>query len=322
MPPSDDPHVIDVRQLNPVVFQVSQPLTPDIPLFIHLIVGGRASAIIDSGLPQSRPLVDALVAQGHASHSPVGYACNTHAHHDHIGNLTYLQQSSSARIVATQESREWLADPSANIRGFALHHPKIIGPEPELMVELEATFDGPISADVLVDTSIVITLGGGIELYGFRVDGHVTSELAWFEKSTRTLVLGDAVTGIDWPIFHGHVNPVTFRDTLSRLREFTVKEDVQLIAMSHYPPHSPQEFLLLLGRVEFYLDEVNKVVLKQLENEPTPIERIWRGVCEEMDKEPEFRSLAMVAGHIDALVASGLVRRTGDDVYQRVPGST
>jgi glyoxylase-like metal-dependent hydrolase (beta-lactamase superfamily II) len=295
-------------------------LTPEIALALHVVVGEERSALVDSGLPISRPLIDQLLAHADERGAPVRYAATTHAHHDHIGNHRYLQ-SRGGLVVAAEGSRWWLADPDVNLREFAFHHPHILGPTDELLAELRPTFDGPIDADVLVGSSVVLDLGGGVELEGFRVDGHLPSELAWFERSTRVLVLGDAVTGIDWPFFHGHLAPDAFRHTLRELAVFVRERDVAVVAMSHYAARGQDDFLRLLTEVAAYLDRVDHAVRDAIRR-PSTLESAWRSVCTAFGKEPEFRSLGMVAAHLDELVARGEAELTAPETYHLISTTT
>ena len=318
MPPSDD-HTGPgagggVRALSTTVHQVLQPISDVIPLYLHVVRGTEATAAIDAGLPDSADLLDELIRTGGGG-LPLRYLCNTHAHHDHIGNLRRLRARHGALVVAAEDARGWIADPRRNLHEFALHHPHIIGPTSELLAELEPTFDGPAPVDVMVGPTIALDLGGGVELEAFRVDGHLHAELAWFERSSRTLVLGDVVTAIGWPIFHGHVDPGGLRQSLDRLVTFVREREVEVVAMSHHPARGAAAFLELVGQVQADVDRTRQLVLAELEDAGQDLESIWHGVCAAAAKDPEFRALAMVEAHLRELVRDGVARVVGPETY-------
>lgn len=322
LPPSDptadadtpDTPDRDVTAVSATVFQRLQPIDEIIPLYLHIVRGSEAVAVLDGGLPDSADLLDHLIeTEGHGL--PVRYLCNSHPHHDHIGNLRRLRDRHGALIVAAEDARAWIADPDLNLREFALHHPHILGPSPELLAELTPTFDGGAPVDVMVRDTVVLDLGGGVELEAIRVDGHLHAELAWFERKTRTLVLGDIVTATGWPIFHGHVSPSTMRQSLDRLAQFVRERDVAAVAMSHYAAREPSAFLDLVRQVRDDVDRIRDLVRSSLSHDGRTLEQVWRAVCTAAGKQPEFRSLAMVDAHLRELVAAGQARLVGPESY-------
>lgn len=306
------------RALNRVVWQGYQALTPEIPLYLHVVVGGERAALVDGGLPQSAGPVDQLLEAAGVGDHRLGYLLNSHAHHDHIGTFAALRERAGALVVAAAGAVGWIEDVERNLREFALHRCDIIPDTPELRSELEPTYDRSCAVDVTVEEGSSVRLGGGVTLEAVSVPGHLPAELAWFERSTRTLILGDAVTGISWPFFHGHVRPEQFRRTLHKLRAFALDRDVRLVCFSHYAPRDRDGFLSLLTEVEAYLDRVWEAVRGSLDGTVRTLEQVWRGVCQRMGKEPEFRSLAMVDGHLKELVASGDARQVGPDQFVAV----
>lgn len=310
--------------LSDTVVQTGVPLAPEIPLFLHLVHGTDFVALIDSGLPQSGALVDQLISDG-AGSLPLRYLCTTHAHHDHIGNHRRLRDKHGALVVAASGSQPWMVDPERNLREFAFHHPHIWGPTEQSLAELAPTFDGPIDVDIQLDGVIRLALGGGVELESVTANGHLPAELGWFETSTRTLVLGDAVIGTDWPFFHGHVSPVILLDTLRSLETFSREREVVTIAFSHYSARGPVEFAELVRVVADQIEEVRAYVLRAVGNGPASLHAVWQAVCKFGGKQPEFRALSTVQGHLDALVAEGDIRLVGPETYapanhtQRMP---
>lgn len=300
-----------VEQLSQTVFQTRQDLSPEIPLYMHVVVGAEAAALVDGGLPSSAAHVEALLER--RGRLPLRFLANTHAHHDHIGMFGRLREEYGSLVVAAPGAAPWIEDTDRNLREFALHHPDLIPDSPELRAELEPTYAGGCAVDVLVGEGAVLRLGD-TQLEAIELPGHMHAELGWLEASSRTLVLGDTVTGTDWPIFHGHVDPEAFARTLRKLRRLLDEREIDLVAMSHYAPRDPAAFLELLDEVEAYLDRVWKVVREPL-GRPASLEDIWLHTCSAMGKEPEFRSLAMVRAHLDHLLRTGEVLRVEPDVF-------
>lgn len=317
MPPSNEfaeTQKATLTFLSKTVVQTGAPLAPGIPLFLHLIRGTEFVALIDSGLPQTGALVDQLISGG-AEGLPLRYLCTTHAHHDHIGNHRRLRDKHGALVVAAAGSQSWMKNPDRNLNEFAFHHPHIWGPTDEALAELAPTFDGSIDVDVQVDGILRLNLGGGVELESVNANGHLPAELGWFETSTRTLVLGDAVIGTEWPFFHGYVNPRILLDTLQSLGTFAREREVANFAFSHYGARGPVGFNELVRAAVHQIGQVRAYVLQAVSNSPASLPVVWRSVCASGGKKPEFRALSTVQGHLDALVAEGDIRLVGPEAY-------
>src|SRR5262249_22959129 len=142
--------------------------------------------------------------------------------------------------------------------------PDLIPDTPELRRETIATMDGPLRVDLQIGEGFRADLGAGVSLEAFALPGHLPWELGYFEAGSGTLILGDAVTGYDWPLFHGHVQPVAFRATLHRLRALTHELPIRRVLAAHYPALDGAAFLALLDRVEAYLDAVDAAVAAEV----------------------------------------------------------
>jgi glyoxylase-like metal-dependent hydrolase (beta-lactamase superfamily II) len=207
-----------------------------------------------------------------------------------------------------------MEDHRRHLREFALHHPEVIA---ETAEDLASTLDGETRVDLVVDEGFVLRLGRHVELQAVSLPGHMPAELAYYERSSRTLIVGDAVTGIDWPFIHGHLAPAAYRRTLARLRGLVASLPVERALLAHYPVLDAPAFDQLLERATLYLDRVEAAVATQVRDAagPVDLETVWRAVCGVLDKQLEFRGLATVDAHLHDLLAAGRVARVGPDRY-------
>lgn len=309
-----------VKQLSETIAQIFQPLTPEIPLYLHVVRGDDNAAIIDGGLPNSADHINKLLAQSHVGKAgkPLQFLLNTHAHHDHIGNFPRLKRDHGALVVTAEKAVPWIEDVERNLREFALHHPHIIPDTPQLRAELEPTYSEGVAVDITLTEGAMVRLGGGVNLEAISLPGHLEAELGWFEHHSNMLILGDAVIGTDWPIFHGHARPAALRASLQKIRAFVINRKVERVAMSHYAHRDADAFVELTNRIVDFVDRVEQTVLECVGATPVDLRAVWQRTCQAMNKEPEFRSLAMVVSHLDEMIDQGLISRVGPELYQRV----
>ena len=312
----------DPVELVPGVWQVRQQLSEEVPLYLHLVVGPSGAALVDGGLPFSLPAVERLMAAAGVREVDLHFLLNTHGHHDHIGTFAELRTRTSARVVADPAAVRWIEDLEVNLREFALHRPDIVADTPELRAELAPTYGKPCPVDVTITDGGAVRLGNEVVLEALQLPGHVVGELGWLERSSRTLLLGDIVTGTSWSFFHGHLLPAQLRRSLHRLRALTVDEGVQLVCLAHYASRTGPEFLDLLAEVERYLDQVTETIEGALSALPRSLTEVWQHTCAEMGRVEEFRGLAMVQAHLREAVAAGRARCVGPDLYVALPSDS
>ena len=309
-----------IRQISDAIWQVEQTLAPGIPLHVHL-VKGETAVLIDTGLATTYPHIERLLAAAGVPAAAVRLVLLTHPHHDHIGSNRRVRQATGALFAAPRGAEAWIADHERQLREFALHHPDLIPDTPELRRETIATMDGPLRVDLQIGEGFRADLGAGVTLEAIALPGHLPWELGYFEGGSGTLILGDAVTGYDWPLFHGHVLPGAYRQTLRRLRALTRDLPVRRVLPAHFPELDGAGFLALLDRVEAYLDAVDAAVVAAVRRSgEVGLATVWQGVCAAMGKEPEFRALGMVEAHLRELQERGAIARTGPERYAWVAG--
>ena len=66
-----------------------------------LITNGAGSILLDGGLPQTAPLIDANIRKLGFKTGDVRLIVNSHAHYDHAGGIAALQRASGAAVAAS-----------------------------------------------------------------------------------------------------------------------------------------------------------------------------------------------------------------------------
>ena len=290
-------------------------LTPAIMLNVYLVKGDHYAVWIDSGTAQMFPLFLETMQAAGVAHQDLRFILHTHSHHDHIGSNGQLADATGCLVAAHRMYAAWHADFEVQYQELARPFPALMPDTPELREEVLGILDHPHPIDLFIDEGVQFNLGGAT-LRPYLLPGHMLVEFGWFEAETRTLILGDAVTGLDWPIFHSHLTVAGYRNTLNRIAELVHELDVQLILFAHFPPMRPAELAPLLDQARAYIDEIETTMLTILDEGPATLEQLWRGTCTRMDREVEFRSLNMVKAHMDDLVERGLARNVGDERYE------
>lgn len=299
----------------------STSLTDVIALHVPIVVGRRASAIIDTGVKpmftQLRALADDAGIGRAGTPGGLQWILHTHSHHDHIGCNAQMQDAFGSLIAGPGYYAAWHEDFEQHYHEFARSCPDLVPDTPELRAEVLDILDQPRPLDVHLSAGDVIDLGGGVQLEAIDARGHMLAELAYLERSTATLFLGDAITGLDWPIFHSHLDVAAYRATLDRLEALMPARKVTAVQAAHYGRMTPAETLALIERARVYIDDVEAGVLSELAGaRRVSLEQVWTGVCTSMGRVREFRALNMVRAHLADLEARGLCRLIGRSEYE------
>jgi glyoxylase-like metal-dependent hydrolase (beta-lactamase superfamily II) len=183
--------------------------------------------------------------------------------------------------------------------------------------EVLGILDSPRPLDLFIEEGVQFNLGGGVSLQALSFPGHLLAEYGWFEASTKTLILGDAVTGLDWPLFHSHLSVQGYRDSLAKIRHIVEESGVEQVLFSHFPPMHPAETKALTFQAEAYINEIERTLLNLLAaHGPATLELLWNETCHRLERIREFRSLNMVNAHIEDLTQRGLAQQIETETYQ------
>ncbi len=125
-----------------------------------LITTPNGDFLLDAGMPQTAPLIEAHIAALGFNIHDVKVLLNSHAHYDHAGGLAQLKRDSGAILVAGASDAPILAagqisyGPSAGV-----HYP-------------------PVRADRLIHDGETLTLGG-VTLRAHATPGHTPGCTSW-----------------------------------------------------------------------------------------------------------------------------------------------
>jgi len=287
-----------MQSINSYISEVSIQLTETIPLNVYLVKGEDESFLVDSGIKDTH---DALMKMLDKSGKKLKAVLHTHSHHDHIGGNAKLIEKTGCQIIAPQTHAHWHSDWEAHYNEFARPFPFIFKDTAELKSEVFDIMDAPHQVDSFCKEGDVFTSENGIQLECFMFSGHLLEEAGWYERQTKTLILGDVITLIDAPFIHGHLTVKGYRESLQKLTVLLREKPIEQILMAHFPPMLPNEFEQLMQQASNYLDNLEDTIITLLQSSPMDLKSLWKQTCDALEKVHEFRSLSTVNAHVQDL---------------------
>lgn len=304
----DDHHVIHPARMW---------LSSEVPLTVHLVTGRNYAVLIDSGVADMFGLIHDLIRTTVSDRHQVKLILNTHAHHDHIGCNARLSELTGALVGAPAEYRAWHSDLETHYQEFAREHPDLIPDTPALRAEVLATIDGPRGVDLPIADGQVIDLGGGVVLEAVSLPGHMPDELGFIERQTRTLILGDALTGVAWSFFHGYSDADVYEATLSKLRAIVRDNQIRLVRPAHYEELPAAEALAVVDRIAAGMAAVDSAIRQAARKQPRfSLRDMWLDVSHQLSKNTDFRGLRVIEAHLRRLEQRGEVRAVSVQEFQ------
>jgi glyoxylase-like metal-dependent hydrolase (beta-lactamase superfamily II) len=263
------------------------------------------------------PLLEETMTGAGVDPGELRFILHTHSHHDHMGCNAQLKEVTGCLIAAHPLYAAWHAEFERHYQEFARSFPRLVPDTPELREEVLSILDEPRPLDLFIDEGVQFNLGDGVSLRAIAFPGHFLAEFGWFEASTNTLILGDAVTGVDWPLFHSHLSVQGYRDTLEKIDRVITQLGVEQILFAHFPPMRPDEVDVLLGKAADLIDEIEATIIRILAGQQTgSLETLWAETCRRLGRTQEFRALNMVYAHVLDLQARGLIREVDRETYE------
>jgi hydroxyacylglutathione hydrolase len=297
------------------IYQATIALTETIPLNVYLVKGSNYAVWIDSGVKAMFPVLEQTMVG--ASVTDLRFILHTHSHHDHIGCNAQLKKKTGCLIAAHPHYAAWHADFEQHYQEFARSFPHLVADTPELREEVLGILDEPCPLDMYLQEGVEFHLGGSINLKAISFPGHLLAEFGWFESSSKTLILGDAITGLDWPLFHSHLSVKDYRKSLQKLGNVIPEMKVEKILFAHFPSMNPQETMELIAKAENYIDDIETAVLHILASQDSvSLENLWAQTCSKMKRLQEFRALNMVYAHVVDLLGRSIISEVSKEKYE------
>jgi metallo-beta-lactamase class B len=149
--------------------------------------------LLDGGLPQSAPLIDAHIRSLGLSPEKIRYILNTHAHYDHAGGIAALQRMTGATVLASA-SGAWAishGEPTKDDPQFAFGHAANSYPAAK---NIKAVADGE-----------TVRLGA-LAVTAHYTSGHTPGSTTWTWRSCEgdrclDLVYADSLNAVSAPGF-------------------------------------------------------------------------------------------------------------------------
>lgn len=304
------------RELNSVIAYVKADLEDYLPLYLPLVKGAHYAAWVDSGTKWMFPQLVQAMTQAKVSDSTLRFVIQTHSHADHIGCNVQLKQQTGCLIAGHRHYAHWHTDLERHYQEWARPVPELMPHTAELRQGVTGWFDSPHAIDVFIDEGSEFHLGGGVTLRAFAFPGHMLNDLGWFEASTRTLILGDAITATEWPHFHIHLTVPGYRSTIKKIRAALKDFRVETVFLTHFGPMPAGEADALAQKARAFLDRVDQSLLEVLgTNDVVPLEDVWTGVAARMNKVRDFQALNTVHAHVQDFLARGILKEVEPRVY-------
>lgn len=136
-----------------------------------LVTSSDGHVLLDGGLPQSAPRIDANIRRLGFRTEDVRLIVNSHAHYDHAGGIAGLQSLSGARVAAS----------AAGARALERGHPTEDDPQYGSGSEPSKRFPAVRGVEVVRDGQSLTV--GGVTLVARMTPGHTPGSTTWTWRS-------------------------------------------------------------------------------------------------------------------------------------------
>jgi metallo-beta-lactamase class B len=179
-----------------------------------LIVSDNGMILVDGGLPQSAPLIDANIRKLGFKTENVRLIVNSHAHFDHAGGIAALQRASGGTVAMSAAGARALE------QGLPTPDDPQYGLGPEFM-----SFPPVKNVKIVADGEVIKV--GDLAITAHLTPGHTPGGTTWSWRSCEgqrcvNVVYADSLTPVSAPDFRytGSANPGlvdTFRRTIAKV---------------------------------------------------------------------------------------------------------
>lgn len=279
---------------------------------VFFVRGSEKTALIDSGLYAGLPALEQSFEELGIAKSDLDLLLLTHEHMDHVGNNGWLKAETGCTIMGHNGRADRVADNMLNAKAIVHAFPE--GEHFDLNEEYldwMGPTEGPI--DSFIKDGDVIDLGGGVELEVVEVLGHSMSEVGFFERSTKTLVIADPLLPPFNPVLYLYEDPAVMRATFDKIETFLVERDVQAVLFAHDDVKTAAETRELVDDCRARVDKVEASILAHVKAIPgISFADLRDKCCDDQNMVREWRALVSVDASLRAFAAQGLVERQGD----------
>lgn len=279
---------------------------------VFFVIGANKTALIDSGLLGGLPALKQAFDELRISRQDLDFLLLTHEHMDHVGNNGWLKAETGCRIYGHEGRADRVADNMLNAKTIVHAFPE--GEHFDLNEEYldwMGPTEGPI--EEFIKEGDIVDLGGGVELEVLEVLGHSMSEIGFFERSTKTLIIADPLLPPFNPVLYLYEDPTVMRETFDKIEKFLVERDVQAVLFAHDEVKTAAETQVL---VEDCRERVNKVeasiVTHMKANPGISFADLRDKCCDDQNMVHEWRALVSIDASLKEFEEKGLaVKREG-----------
>jgi glyoxylase-like metal-dependent hydrolase (beta-lactamase superfamily II) len=283
-------------------------LMPGVPLYVYALKGEHYSILIDTGINQMHQQIMELCSEV----KNVKKVLITHAHADHIGCNAAVKNLTGAHFYAAG-ALSWIEDLDIHYNEFCIpseHLPD----SPEQRNEIMGLMDGPVHVDVVINEGTTFRPDDNIELTTIAFPGHKLEEVAFLEKNSGTLFMGDVLLALAAPFFHGFQTARGFRKSLKKLEEMIEKNQIKKILAAHHPPLDQKDSMKVINDTKYFLLQVEESVIEAANG--IEFHKLWKNVCDKMNKQYEFRGFAMLQLQVDELIEEGKLFKENEKIFR------
>jgi metallo-beta-lactamase class B len=182
-----------------------------------LVLGNQGAILLDGGLPQSAPIIDANIRKLGFKTTDVRMIVNSHAHYDHVGGIAALQRFTGATVAASAAGKR------------AIERGEPTPDDPQYGFGREANAFPPVRNVRPVADRETIRVGD-VAITAHLVPGHTPGATTWTWRACegsncRDIVYADSLNAISAPGFRftgdaSHPSLVEqFRKNIALVRE-------------------------------------------------------------------------------------------------------
>jgi glyoxylase-like metal-dependent hydrolase (beta-lactamase superfamily II) len=299
------------------------------PLKLYLLLGDRLKMLMDMG-ENSTPDSDILPYFQSINFDPASltHVMATHPDMDHTGGIQRMKQlAPNAKFVCGVEDREQIETPEglADIRARAHYHWHGLGPDDAARAKFIERAGGPgkrVVMDATFNGGEKLPFDGVQQLEILHLPGHSHGHLGVYLPWKNAVIIGDAVHGTANRFLDGraafactYMYIDAYLGTIEKLRTMRLER----LYSCHWPDceatPAVEQFLAESKAYALRAEQVIISVVKAAGDEGVTLKDVCLRAKNELGDWPAEKDLetrSMACGHLQRLVARGLVRSTDE----------